>query len=202
METLFEATTELGEEYRAWKKHEKNKDDAKTCFFQIAVDTMIQNIETGDTNLRTLTASVDVGLFGDENTARQRILQKFPRFEIIEIRNTRGGNYEAVLQEDPFYLSYTYVNLVDEMVYQRRVDDGPTLLDDERLAVENPQLYKRVTYELPWGTRIPIPIDHLKLADQRLIKDYIYTGTPIIKLPAPRKAKAEELDEARALVTA
>jgi hypothetical protein len=202
METLFEATTELGQEYRAWKEHEKGKDDAKACFFSIAVDTMVQNIETGDTNLRTMTATVDVGLFGDEPTARQRILQKFPRFEITEIRHIKAGRYEAVIQEDPFYLSYTYVNLVDGMVYQRRVDDGPTLLDDERLAVENPQLYKRVTYELPWGDRIPIPIDHLKAVDRRSIGEYIYTGTPIIKLPAPRKAKSEELDEARALVTA
>ncbi len=200
METLFEATTELGQEYRAWKLHEKGKDDAKTCFFQIAVDTMVQGIDHGHTNLRTLT--VPLAVQGDIDLASERILQKYPRFEIVEIRGSELKGYEAVIQEDPFYLSYTYVNLVDGMVYVRRVDDGPTLLDDERLESENPTLYKRVTYELPWGTRIPIPIDHLKVSDQKAIAEYIYTGKPIIKLPAPRKAKDEELEEARALVTA
>lgn len=203
METLFEATTELGQEYRAWKTHEKSKDDAKACFFGIAVDTMVEGIDAGYTNLRTMTVTVNV--LGDEQTARQRILQKYPRFEISEIRQVtsgRGNGFEAVIQEDPFYLSYTYVNLVDEMVYVRRVDDGPTLLDDERLEIEDPTLYKQVTFELPWGARIPIPIENLKAGLQQAIAEYIYTGKPVIKLPAPRKAKAEELEEARDLVTA
>src|ERR1700747_3226606 len=124
METMFEATTERGKEYRAWKEHEKGKDDAKACFFQIAVDTMIQGIDHGDTNLRTLTVTVDVA--GDIDVASERVLQKYPRFEIVEIRDTNTGSrgkttYEAVIQEDPFYLSYTYVNLIDGMVYVRRV---------------------------------------------------------------------------------
>lgn len=199
--TLEEATTTLGIEYRAWKEHEENKNDARHCFFQFALDSIREGIKTGDTNLRTKTVTIEV--HGDEEVAKDRLVQKHPRYEVIDIETLVKAKkaksiYRAILQEDPFYLPFSYVNLEDGYVYTRRIKDGQTLLDDERLKEENPDLYLVATYKLPWGDRVPIPQQMLSQADQAAIQEFIYQDTPRIELAPPRLAKAEELEEAQA----
>jgi hypothetical protein len=70
------------------------------------------------------------------------------------------------------------------------------MLDDERLEEENPELYERAMYKLPWGDLVPRPVETLSTMDQTLIREYIYQGLPKIKLAAPRRASDEELEEA------
>lgn len=203
LETLDDATLVLGEEYREWKDHEKNKDDAKAQFFNNVVEEILRQVEEGEITLRTKIAEITVATL-DPSLAELRLKMKNPRFVIKSLRPRVSEDeswegpftFEAILEEDPFYLPFYHVNLDDGFKYERRCDDGAIMLDDDRLKEDDPGLYKRVMFELPWGDYVPIPTEKLDSKDQLAIRDYLYQKEPTIKLPAPRKASDEELEEA------
>lgn len=99
------------------------------------------------------------------------------------------------MRERPEFMGYSYVNVSDGMVYTRQVVDGPQLLDDDRLEQEDPHLFATATIELPWGVTMVRPFDTLHPDDLAAISKYLYRGAPTVKLPAPRRAKDEELAE-------
>jgi hypothetical protein len=135
----------------------------------------------------------------------------------------RPKTWEAILAELTVYAPYTFVNAADGKVYQRQVSAGSVYIDDERLREENPELWVKVT-EIPnrdlilllldeydASERDPKPevvLDEMWSLEGRVLKsldsldadtlaalsEYIYEGKPTIKLAAPRKAKAEELE--------
>lgn len=185
--SIEQATTDLGVHYKAWKSNEALKDADKKRFFALitklcASDYEPDQILVAVTNVLTL----------DEASARA---EKYnPRYCIDESREAENG-FEFIMLERPEFMPFLYVNVADEMVYQRQVTDGSQVLDDDRLQVEDPGLYKAVTFELPWGVRMVRPFDSLTPEQLGAISDYIYRGKPTVKLPAPRPAKDEELAE-------
>lgn len=182
---LGEVTKALGEHYREWKAAEKSKNESKTEFFEVATE----KIRDEDRPTKVVT------LYGpDEDTARARCLRYYPTWKIKAISKVEDGEHSFLLEEDPDYAPYTYVNPEDGMVYSRQVAAGKLHLDDDLLKEQDPELYERVTH-IPQERQLK-PFEELSDDDTAAVQDYIYEGKPTVKLGAPRKAKPEELEDA------
>jgi hypothetical protein len=191
--TLLDATSDLGIHYKKWKSEEKEKNTFKDEFFDL-VTVLVQG---DDYELEEKLVLTDAP---DEDSARKHFAMYYPRYLIDEIRPaderiTEGlGNWEAILTENPEYISWQYINPDDGMVYTKSVQDGSLMLDDERLAEEDPILYESLFWDAPWGDRMMMPLDKLSPTKFSKIKRFVYNAKPQVKLLAPRKAKADELE--------
>ncbi len=183
-EELDEITAELGREYKAWKKGEKNKNDAKKKFFE-AIDKML-----GDETPAIITTQV----FADSDLeAEQRAVQRYPGYTpgVLIGPAIEGDPWTVTLEEDPTLRPYTYISS-DGMVYSRQVVSGSPMLDDERLRDEDPELWEAITH-IP-QERVMKPLEELSDDQLAALSDFMYSGKPTVKLGAPRKAKPEELE--------
>lgn len=180
--------TLLGAHYADWKFAEKEKNKFKDMFFAYAT-------ERSGASEEVLVTVYGRGI--SEADAIERAEKYNPRFGVDVIRPSKDG-WEAIMVTRPEYTSFLYVNgdanVSPRMVYQRQVVDGPPLLDDERMAADDPDLYAEITFELPWGERVVRPLHSLDASTLMRVQGYIYKGKPTVKLPAPRPATEEELD--------
>jgi hypothetical protein len=182
-ETIEEITKKLGEADKQEKKGKKDREKYRAKFFQIATK------RAGDP--ATFTGRV----YGPtEAEARARAEQYYPACEVTAIEGQDGDEdyYGVILQEKPEFQPYTYVNPEDGQVYRRQVVAGSTMFDDELLEERDPDLYERVTKEET--KRVLRDQGEIDAEDLAKLSEYIYEGPPQIKLPAPRKAKPEELE--------
>lgn len=184
---LAEVTSELGHFYGLWKADGQQKDKLKTQFFKLATE------ECGTRQPDEMLIQVEA----DSEDEAIAIAERYhPRYAFDAIRlEEETGPYDIIMVGRPEYISFTFVNVKDGMVYQRQVVDGKQLLDDERLLTENPQLHEEVTFALPWGDRIVRPFDTLGSEYLSLLSPFIYRDKPTVKLAAPRIASEEELAE-------
>jgi hypothetical protein len=210
---LTKITTELGEAYKAWKDGEKDKDELRKQFFT-AIDERLAQEKPAE-------KYVTIGHRGmAEEDARERLTKKYPTWKVDELRPS-GDGWEAILVELSAYAAFTFVNAADGKVYQRQVSAGSVYIDDERLLEEDPDLWFKVTevpnrgtladllyecgvdhlevdnkidYLWPESQRVLRPLDSLDADTLAALSEYIYEGKPTVKLAAPRKAKAEELE--------
>lgn len=184
MSDLNAVTEQLAKAYESWKSGEKAKNKLRDEFFE-AVNTTIS-----EGSLAEKYASVHAP---DEASARDRLKKQYPAWTVDEIRSGKGDLWEAVLTEDPAFVSFTYVNKELKVVFQKQVSSGSIYIDDERLAEEDPELYDEVTY-VPEPERQLKDLESLPPHVLAKLADYIYEGRPTVKLAAPRKAKDEELE--------
>lgn len=224
---LTELTEELGKVYDTYKEHEvklngkKGKDSEpglKKEFFREA--TQAQN-----STLAEKTASVEATSWDE---ARSLVIRLNPTWKIYDEGITIGGNekdiYTFILQENPEFKPFTFINKKTKRVWTKQVVETAPSLDDERLMREDPDLWKEVTdipyadviknllyesnvdrYEIDerletlWdayhGPRELKPLEELTSDQQARIQKYIFPGPPQVKLQAPRDAKPEELDD-------
>jgi len=187
--TLEELTFELGRSYTAWKAFEESKNEEKDEFFARATALAAEG-ELAEQLVEVWAKS--------EASAVERLEKYHPRYAVDEIRlaeanDVDGGLFEAIMVERPEFKPFSYVNAQDRRVYSRQVQDGAILLDEERLKVEDPSLYQKVTFELPWGQTIVRPLDKLDADDLAALQPYVYRGKPVAKFPKPRAATEEEL---------
>jgi hypothetical protein len=193
-ELLF-ITTQLGESYFAWKEEEKNKEADRKAFFELAIAA------NKDATMRTKVVEIKlVGFAQDIDTATARAEQKHPRFIVKGVQETSADEtsttYKAVLEEDPQWLDFTYINKRDGNVYCRKVEDGKMHVDGDRMEEEDPELFKSVTMETWGGEHIVMPFQFMDDATLNRVQPYIYQGKPVAKLSPVRAAKPEELEEA------
>lgn len=186
--SLVTVTERLGKRYDRWKKSETSKNETKDEFFELAI------AQEAAKPLATQTVAISPSLPRDE--ARAYLAKYYPRWTIKGEKETDGMVSGAVLEENPEFKTSTFVNPRDGRVYTRQVDNGPAMLDDERLREEDEYLWKRVTIDTPWGERVLWPLDKIPESLQTQLQKYIYHGTPKVKLAPVRKAKPEELSEA------
>lgn len=214
MSDLTKITKSLGESYKAWKDGEKAKDEDRKKFFT-AVDEKLRKEKPAE-------KYVTVDTPGDEEEVRELLVKKYPTWVVEAVRPTpEGGIWEAILTEITTFTPYTFVNKEDGKVYQRQVSAGSAYVDDERLQEEDPDLWLKVTEVPNRGVLADLlyecGVDHEEVDDridyfwpdsERQLRDlesldadtlaalseYIYEGKPTVKLAAPRKAKAEELE--------
>jgi hypothetical protein len=172
-------TARLNKSYKAWKKAESDKNKEKDNFFRLA----IENLKETET-----LAQVIVQINLDVEDVEQWILDRYPRWRIVDIDRDKST---ALIEEDPYFKDFLYTNSESNLVFERKIVDGGQSLDDDRLKSENPELWERITEE----TRVLRPLESLKAEDLALVQEYIILGKPQVKLQAPRKAKAEDLEE-------
>lgn len=126
----------------------------------------------------------------NEEYARIHIAQKFPTWRVVKL-DQQHDRVIVTLEEDPSLKSYKYVNPTDGKVYEKNVQEGSALLDDERLASQDPELWNEITVEVT--QRVPKSLDELTEKQQAKLREYFYYGEPKVVMMAPRKAKPEDL---------
>lgn len=186
--SLHELTAELGKAYKTWKSGETSKDNLRKDFFQSVTDRYANS--KGELEERYVVVDGT-----DLDVAEAKLRQKYPRWDILDIRVDEGypDRFEAIIVERPEFKPYTFVNPTDGMVYTKQVSAGSIYVDDERLAQENPDLWEKVSY-VPEPERQLRSLDDLAPDVLAELAEYMYEGPPKVSLPAPRKAKPEELE--------
>ena len=183
MNKISSVTHNLGEAYRQWKASEKEKNEYKNEFFELAEEETPESL-----------AQEVQRIYGPTtNEAVSRAQEQFPSWRVKDCEPIEDTQYFTVLlEEDPKYRPYSYVNAEDKMVYTKQVTSGAPYLDDERLKATNPSLYEQVTYEK--RERRLRSLDELTPEQMAEVQEFIFEGKPTIKLAPPRKAKPEELE--------
>lgn len=180
---IDQVTRRLGEVYRNWKDSEKEKNKLREEFFELASQSF-------DDNTRA-TKVVHVGKIGTYDAAREYAIHKNPFWTVTEI-HLEEDEYFVRMEEDFTLKPFAFVNQEDGMVYQRTVVEGEVLLDDERMKVEDPELWKEITVEKV--VEEILPFEELRPETLDKLSEYLYQGKPTVKFLAPRAAREDELE--------
>lgn len=210
--SLVKITTDLGVAYKKWKSGEKEKDKAKELLWK-----EINALAEAEPEEKLITVE---GL-ADEDTIENYVEREHPAWRIDEWRKDDDGTYEVILLLRPELKDFTFVNAEDGMVYRRQFNNGSPTLDDDLLRRQDPDLWVRIS-DIPqyddiaelvfeagvdhreidewiqkhWkGPRTLKSLDSLDDDTLAEVQPYIHPGKPTVSLPAPRKAKPEELEE-------
>lgn len=184
MSDLAVITTKLGSAHATSKKAEKELKESRSEFF-VAVDDEIVENET----LARQTISVPEGL-----DAEAYVKQFHPGWRVVD-SGSKAHTY--IIEEDPAFKKFVYVNHEDGNVYRRNVSQAGPSLDDDRLKEENPELWKRITeVKVVPRQRVRVLKDLETVSNKDLaeMQEYFVPGPMTVKLDAPRKAKPDELD--------
>lgn len=175
-------TENLGNTYRTWKQSGKLKDDLRDKFFSQINEELKEEVPP------QLVVEFPTD---DEEAALRQAQRQYIRHRIVSTAPVEGG-YQVILEEDPEYRAFTYINPADGQVYQRIISEGSPSLDDDTLREENPELWEAITEEVT--ERKLKPLDNLTAEQLAGLQPYITMPKPQVRLAAPRKAKPEELD--------
>src|SRR5690349_25097082 len=116
--SLDETTKKLGEEHRKWKEAEKEKNALRERFFREASEALSEQ----------LPARSVVQIPAKDLEDVYRICQRrYPKHRVADVQED-NGEWNVVLEEDPQYRSFTYINKIDGQVYQRIISDGSAYL--------------------------------------------------------------------------
>lgn len=179
---LTDITTKLGRAYKIWKREEKKKESLKDEFFDIATKEYKdpKEIET------TIEAKTEEELF-------DKLQKLYPEYKLIDYQqNGRKKSYKVFLRENLYYRPFKYVNPLDKQVYSKIRQAGLPFLDEKALQEDDPELWEKITRKVEITELIPM--DELSPEIISELRKYIFPGRPIMKLAAPRKATAEELE--------
>jgi hypothetical protein len=182
---LDEITKQLGTAHRAKSAAENDLKVSRSKFFE-AIDEEILENET----LAQQTIEIPDG---EEDDVVQHIRIFYPGWQFV----SEGADGEVVIEEDPSFKKFVYINHEDGYVYRRNVSQAGPSLDDDRLKAENPKLWKRITQEeeIPAKVvRVLKDLETLPDKDLAAMQEYFVPGSMTVKLDAPRKAKPDELD--------
>lgn len=209
--TLQDVTTELGETYDIWKDSEKLKDEYKEEFFGLVTDEVRSSVAKKTVKLAAKDAAEAEFLAARQN----------PRWIVEQVKGTKTKGFSVLLVENPLYVEFVYNNEELEKTFKRQVQDGSTVLDDEMLRKENPDLWLEVS-EIPnldtiealfdeafahWNieeslrsyiqNQFPVsqrtlkPFSEMTPEQISALDRYIYQSKPVVKFPKPAKIKEE-----------
>jgi hypothetical protein len=205
--TIEDVVGELSSAYFSAKTEGNKKDKLRLEFFELATK---QQDEPAEKVVATKARS--------ESDARHIIEQRYPAWTISEIRATdgEGGYWEAIIEENPELQPFSIEH--DGWIWERRIASGSIFVDDDRLGVDDPDLWKEVTdfehreilenilYECgvdseevsakldalgeAYGLPRKLrPLEELEAHHYAALQDYIYEGKPKVTLAAPKKVK-------------
>jgi|SRR5208282_588926 len=126
---LAKTTTKLGRAYKRKKRVEKEYNTERQAFFDEV------SIILSDRKLATKVIEVD-------GEAEDYVRQQYPGWVLQSV----GEDGKAIIEEDPEWVKYTYVNKAEGYAYARNITQETPSIDDERMLAEDPELYYRVTY--------------------------------------------------------
>lgn len=183
-EELTEITRKLGESYNKHKRSEREKNEWREAFFEQATHELQQELPP---------QTVAEYETSDVEDALRQAQRQYVKHTVIAVESD-GNKTRIVLEQDPAYRPFTYINPSDGQIYKKSVSEGSPVLDDEGLLERDPDLYHRVMKKEVVYT----PRDFSELAPEELeeLSKYITFPKPQVKLQAPRRATQEELDDA------
>jgi hypothetical protein len=182
---LQEITKQLGSAHKKKSEGEKELKKSRSEFFE-AIDEEILSTET-------LAQQTIVIPYAEEENVVTHIQTFYPGWQYV-YENDDGS---VIIEEDPSFKKFVYINHDDGNLYRRNVSQSGPSLDDDRLKVENPKLWKRITQEEEVPAKVVRVLKDLEtLPDKDLaaMQEYFVPGSMTVKLDAPRKAKPDELD--------
>jgi hypothetical protein len=180
-EELNDVTRRLGENYDLYKEYEKAKNRLRDQFFERVTEELAEEVPP----------QIIAEYEGDEEQALRQAQRQYVRHKVISTEKTKGG-YKVILEEDPAFRPFEYVNPSDGRVYRRSVVAGSPSLDDDALQEENPELWHSITEVVV--KRELKPLEDLTPEQVAELQPYITMPEPQVKLTAPRRATQEELD--------
>jgi uncharacterized protein YnzC (UPF0291/DUF896 family) len=181
--SLDDVTQRLGRSHKKWKEAEQQKNKLRDEFFA-AVNEELAN---------ELAAQSIVDVEGQDEEEVLRIAQRrFQKHRVVDVRQESATTWKVVLEENPEYRDFQYINPEDGQVYSRIVAEGAPFLDDDAIREENPELWDKITHEVT--TREMKPVESLEPEVLAQLRPYLTSPKPSIRLGNPRRAKQEELD--------
>jgi hypothetical protein len=193
MSDLAAITTKLGSAHATSKKAEKELKESRSEFF-VAIDDEIVENETLARQTIELPSDIPFPVNEDDQGVINYVKQFHPGWRLADV-GSKENTY--IIEEDPSFKKFVYVNRKDGQVYRRNVSQAGPSLDDERLKEENPELWKRITESkvIPRQvTRVLKDLETVSNKDLAEMQEYFVPGPMTVKLDAPRKAKPDELD--------
>lgn len=184
--SLKTITKQLASRHKRKNKAESDLKKSRGEFFERATEQCVDE---------TLARKTIRLVADDQAMVEAHIEREYPGWVIIQTRETDpedgdvSAAWEAIIEEDATLKPYKYVNPELGLVFERQIRQGSVMLDDERLKEEQPELYEKITEE----TRVVKDFDTLDEDTVAAVQPYVYRGKPTVALPAPRKAKEEEL---------
>lgn len=203
---------DLAPAYFTLKKSEKDKDKYRKEFFAAITKWVKENEDLAERIVEVEAPH--------EDAAIGYVEKYYPQWMFEEIRHhpEKDGWYEVIILENPEYHPYTIT--FDGKEWGRQVASGSTLIDDDRIVEEDPNLWLEIT-EIRERDLVTTLIkgmglepDHYKDLFEDLVGDgvlhrglrplesldetvlarlqkYLYEGKPVVKLPAPKNVKED-----------
>lgn len=182
--SLDETTQDLGKWHEKWKTAEKEKNKLREKFFREASEELAESLPAR--NIEQVSAK-------DLEEALRIAQRRFHRYNVLDAQEAGDDLWNVVLEEDPEFKPFSYINKIDGKVYSRIVTEGTPFLDDDALRDEDPELWERITTEKV--SRELRPLEDLDADDLAKMQPYLTAPKPTVRLSNPREAKQEELNE-------
>jgi len=142
---LTKITNAFERAYNSAEKASQRKVVAQAKFFS-AIDQVLE----GKVRKQQLVDLEDSGYDGDDPVSF--ISRQYPGWRLVSVND---DGLQAVIEEDPKFMKFSFVNKENSRVYQRTNTQAGSSLDNERLREENPELWDQVTtWPEPWYTLI------------------------------------------------
>lgn len=137
-----EVVADLAPAYKEWKDGEKSKEKYKTEFFAGITEWLKENAEPEEDYLIVIGADEEEAIFATEQERPGWIVEGVRPYlaEGDEVQVENG--WEAIVVENPAFMPFTIE--FDGKVYGRQIVEGSSMLDNERIEAEDPELWKRV----------------------------------------------------------
>lgn len=183
---LSQITKDLGSAHQSSKELEQELKNCRSKFFE-AVNEQILSSET----LARQTITVP------EDMEPEAYIKHFhPGWRMVDPGSKEHMRTQTpyIIEEDPSFKKFVYVNHDDGNVYRRNVSQAGPSLDNERLEEEDPELWKRISMSKVQRVRVLKDMEEISNKDLAAMQEYFVPGPMTVKLDAPRKAKPDELD--------
>lgn len=133
-------------------------------------------------------------IFYDGKDPEHYVSVMYPKYRLLKSKEIGDDEWKLVLEEDPEFKSYAYVNLEDNQVYQRTIAESAPDIDIRKLREEDSELWFKVTKAPPTPDRILKNLDELTEEQRLALHKFLIPPRLSIRMMAPRKAKPEELE--------
>lgn len=178
--TLDSVTKRLGTRYKKWKSGEKQKNEDKDVFFNLANEELLRRPLARQT--------VDV-VVKTEAEIPEYVDRYYPEWQVLAKQKNNSG-FKVTLQENPKFKAFSFVNKELGLVFSRSAKKGEPTLDDEELQEKEPDLWDEITEEV----RVPKEWEDLSPEQISRIQPYLYRKAPTMQLNAPKRATEEDLN--------
>lgn len=137
---ISKAASRFGKAYLSAERASARKDKARAGL----IKQFTKDLEGLVRRQKLITAEVS------DASDEEYVSKHHPGYRFV----SRHGD-QIVIEEDPELMDYAYINPADGQVYQRKITRGTPTLDQERLRLEDPELWESISeWPNPWYSLI------------------------------------------------